>query len=443
MIPHHTKLGFVDRFREGLLGRLYFNRLQKIPTVKRIASTVWRVVIFVYHFFWIYWRSPHFQLVEMDRLAEPSRRRILLHAQDVCGKSPVVYPAEKFSLIQPAQGSYRFPAVSVDRLIHATVIGGSNFVISGSKMAHHALYDFSSDVTSEELNMRARIWRKSKTVAWLERGETESLVLENAACFTDAASHNYAHWLTEVLPRIHLFCQVEDFKKIDLIVDSALHPNIIESLSLVVGIERKIHRLTKSAFANVRNLYLTAPAGYIPIERLRKDDCGHSHGKFHSLAIFEMARILRLNIAEDIPPADKIYIRRNSHLRNLDNYSEIEQHLLTEGFLIVDPENLTFTQQVTLFSRARVIVGPTGAAFANIIFCNQKTDIIILISDFPQMPFWYWQNIANAVGCSVSYVIGYCTERRSHVHSNFSINIDDLRSALYSLADSRTKCNTG
>jgi hypothetical protein len=49
----------------------------------------------------------------------------------------------------------------------------------------------------------------------------------------------------------------------------------------------------------------------------------------------------------------------------------------------------------------------------------------------PEMPYWYWQNMANAVGNRVTYVLG--TISRSFMlgmHSNYRVVKADVLNAL-------------
>ena len=75
-------------------------------------------------------------------------------------------------------------------------------------------------------------------------------------------------------------------------------------------------------------------------------------------------------------------------------------------------------------------MGATGAAFANLIFCKPETKVIILIVDFKDMIYGYWQNMANAVGNKVSYVLGESVDVTSQFHSDFRVNMQDLLDAI-------------
>jgi capsular polysaccharide biosynthesis protein len=78
----------------------------------------------------------------------------------------------------------------------------------------------------------------------------------------------------------------------------------------------------------------------------------------------------------------KIFIDRSdsvfSHCKIINN-KEIFDLLKKKGFSSYKVSNLSFFQQIYLFNSAKIIVGPHGAAFTNIIFCKKNTKIIELI----------------------------------------------------------------
>ena len=75
----------------------------------------------------------------------------------------------------------------------------------------------------------------------------------------------------------------------------------------------------------------------------------------------------------------KIFIDRSeseySHCK-LTNNEEIKKLLSKKGFRIVKTGTLDFLKQVELFNSAKFVIGPHGAAFANLVFCKPKTNII-------------------------------------------------------------------
>lgn len=73
----------------------------------------------------------------------------------------------------------------------------------------------------------------------------------------------------------------------------------------------------------------------------------------------------------------KIYISRaKSPKRTIGNELEIERVLRTYGYEIVYAEELSFKQQIALFSSATHIVAPHGAGLANIVWCKPGTKLL-------------------------------------------------------------------
>ena len=80
---------------------------------------------------------------------------------------------------------------------------------------------------------------------------------------------------------------------------------------------------------------------------------------------------------------DKIFIDRSeSQFKHcqFQNNKEIITFLNSKGFTSYKIGQLDFFEQIYLFNNAKIIIGPHGAAFSNIIFCKPKTKIIELKS---------------------------------------------------------------
>ncbi len=74
-----------------------------------------------------------------------------------------------------------------------------------------------------------------------------------------------------------------------------------------------------------------------------------------------------------------IYVSRlGAKARPLDNEAALAAVAQRLGFEIVDPGELTFLDQVALFSQARVVAGPHGAGLANAAFCSPGSILLEL-----------------------------------------------------------------
>ncbi|MCL6263673.1 glycosyltransferase family 61 protein [Craterilacuibacter sp. RT1T] len=299
------------------------------------------------------------------------------------------------------------------------VVGGSNAFVSNRDLIVHDLYDFKTDYTSEELHSRLILYPLIK-VARLKRFDVE-IFLKRGALFTDACSSNYAHWVTEVLPRICYFCSLPEYKDVPLVVDAGLHGNIISSLRAVSDEGRDIVYLNKGEWAEISSLFVASPSGYIPFDKRVKRDSLLKHGVFSNDSLKLLRRTIfdRLKISPCL--LNKIYIRRNSGFRNVLNNDVLEAFLISHGFSVVQPEKMSFSEQVACFSQASVVVGATGAAFANSLFAPEGSKMIILFPEVEESAYLYWQNIAYAVGVEVAYLLGEVVSNAG-AHSDFLID---------------------
>jgi hypothetical protein len=207
----------------------------------------------------------------------------------------------------------------------------------------------------------------------------------------------------------------------------------MESLFLVAGANRGIITLPTGRALAVDELYLTSVAGYVPFGRRTNKLSGHSHGMFSPRA-FEMLRKLLGALGQKTEKEawpEKIFLRRISGTRKVTNTAELEKLLFVRGYVIVEPENLTFLRQIQLFSHANEIVSPTGAALSNAIVCKPGAQVAVLMSKHKDMIYRYWSNLLSPFGIRVSYALGSIIENHDlGIHGDFSIDADCMNDLL-------------
>lgn len=436
--PHGQ--GSLERLKRSQLGRLYIGKLKHVPAIRKGTIWLWKTFYpaYICHIapFLFRRKSPLWKpLKSISKHAvdeSAGSKFALAPPSHVETPTPIAFPEDSRSVLVSPHKSYDFPEVFVTTVDNVTVHGGTNLVLAEKEIIHHNLYDFERDYTSEELHGRSAIDPKRRRARWLLH-DSDPGYIDTAGLFVDACAPNYAHWLTEVLPRIAVFCNDERFSDIPLIVNDDLHRNLMESVLLLTCGERRIIALPIGRALIIKRLYLTSSAGYVPFERRTKQLSGHSHGLFSPAALNVMRRTFS-ETARNFPPQkwpEKFFLRRNSGVRCVINSAEIEEKLVDLGYAVIEPEKLSFLQQVQLFSGAKAVVGSTGAALANIIFCPPGTRITIFIAEHPDTSYWYWQNIAAASKNVVRYVLGKCMpESGRGIHSDFHVTVDDVVKAL-------------
>lgn len=327
----------------------------------------------------------------------------------------------------------QFPAIRVIRLNQVRVFGHSSMVQTRhGQLVHHDLFNPTSHRLSEEDHHRLRI-DPLRGKAQMIGAPMQTIALKSAAAFTDSVSSNYAHWLTEVLPRIALYVQAPVSGKKPLIVDAGLHPNLYESLSAVAGHDRTVYLLPRDRRVFVDELDVVTPAGYVPHSVRPPKQPGHSHGVFCAKAVWAVRNACQ-HLMWPVKKREglRLYVRRNSGVRKLVNDQEISDALAACGFTVVSPEALTFSEQVRLFSQAELVIGATGAAMANLIFCPQGSRVCVLMAQHEDMPYWYWQRMADCIGVQLSYGLGeICAEHDKGFHADFRVEVRDVMAAIH------------
>jgi hypothetical protein len=432
------------KLRSTKVGQIYFSHLKQYAPVRWIARRFWR-----------YGYSFYIQIcTHLSNIRNRINRkwRPLSKLSDFVLKNniptyklvdpcvvetlvPIVFPAREQGHLASPHDKYVFPEIFVATINNATACGGTNMILAEGEVICHDLYDFERDYTAEEGNSRSLLDPKSKCICWWLHDENTERIPAMAA-FVDACSGNYAHWITEVLPRIALFCAEDRFQGVPIAVNDGLHKKIMESLFLVVGAERKIITLPINKALAADKLYLTSVTGYVPFGRRASKLSGHSHGKFSPQAL----ESLRDNIityaekAENHGWPEKIFIRRNSSARKLTNCAELEKLMISRGYVIVEPDSLTFLQQVQLFSNAKAIVGATGAAFANAIFSRPGTQVGVLMAKHKNMIYRYWYDMLTPIGIDVRYALGNIVSNNAlGIHGDFAVDVNDVIDLLGAL----------
>lgn len=381
--------------------------------------------------------SPPMRLIRHSDLLESGSKCVatLLPPAPIPAPPPLRCIGNRLTRFDTPKDLAQFPAIHVIRTGPAEVFGHSGFwQTSRGQLVHHELFAPATHKASEEDHRRMHI-NPANDSAQLTGTPLRTVTLPAAAAFTDAVASNYAHWLTEVLPRIVLYTRHACSQGVPLIVDDGLHPNLYESLSIAIGGERVVYTLGKDRRTRVLALDVVTSAGYVPYSSREPRQPGHSHGVFSARALRAVRDAFQHLMTR---PADgmgkRIYVRRNAGLRKLINDQEVSDVLSSAGFTIVSPETLSFSEQVRLFSQADIVMGATGAAMANLIFCPPGTRVHVLMAQHEEMPYWYWQRLADCVGVELSYGLGeICAAPEKGFHADFKVDLDSILEALTEL----------
>ena len=196
----------------------------------------------------------------------------------------------------------------------------------------------------------------------------------NVLSLTQGASghKNYFHWLYDILPKINICFKNYNSKEIDYFYLSKLEKYQKSTLQILGYDNFKIIDSNKNRHIQANEVICSEHPWY-------KNGFILKEAKKLPAWIVKWINDSFINHGKQFNCNEKIFIDRSesafSHCQFVNN-KEIINFLENEGFTSYKVGQLSFQEQVYLFSNAKMIIGAQGAAFANLAFCKKNTKIL-------------------------------------------------------------------
>lgn len=335
------------------------------------------------------------------------------------------------------------PPVYVAEVKNYKMIGGCAFPIVDDKCVKPQLFDVSTWETWEQAKKLCMI--QNNMIAY--RGFKKHIKHdEKVINLVGNGSFNYAHWMTEFLPQLVLLknndIKLDGFK---ILIAEQSFQSMIDAL-LLLGIKlENIIRVPEFTYNELSGSLWVSPVANIVFQRPNALRGGADtlaepvHALFHPEAIKATANyyLSLVDLSDKNKQPKYIYISRTAgrskNQRNVLNEGAILDALVKLGFESVDPSKLSFEEQIKKFSNAICIVAPSGAALLNMLWAPKGANIVILMNDSKVANYWYFSNIAHALGHKVNYVLGKVVETGNWSdinHADFLVNLKELFKTL-------------
>jgi capsular polysaccharide biosynthesis protein len=133
------------------------------------------------------------------------------------------------------------------------------------------------------------------------------------------------------------------------------------------------------------------------------------------------------NIKNDSSVFQRIYISRGkAEKRKILNESELIHELKALNFIVVYCEQMTYSEQVRIFSEAKILVGIHGAGLVNQIYMPPGGKILEIRNyNFDSQPLCFF-DIAKACNLQYSYFIGMTQEKKGSHWEDITIDVVSL-----------------
>lgn len=245
-------------------------------------------------------------------------------------------------------------------------------------------------------------------------------------------SNNYCHLLIEIISKFQILKELNIDIDIPIILDKIClnQTQYKELINLFNKEKRKLIYIEPRNIYKVKNLiYLSSPNFIAPnFKDLLGSQTSFALLNFSNLNFIKESMLQYLGSGT---LKKKIFISRKT-VSNRRSYNEFEVQKCLEkyGFECYFPENHSIAEQIFVFKNAEIIVGASGAALTNLIFCNNSCKVICLTS-YP-MNYSPFITIAAFVGFEI-YTLHdseLTISKKTNIQSGFSISIDELECTL-------------
>jgi hypothetical protein len=210
----------------------------------------------------------------------------------------------------------------------------------------------------------------------------EPLFIEKAILISGRASSNYFHFLFEYLTKFVALSQ----SKLSLsdkifVIEDDLHFQQYEAFYTIFGesnilLYNKHH--TPIQFGELFTIDTTA---ILPDHLEVQNNQDEIRFASNSTKKFRKILLDKLDI-KNIKGTRKIFLDRKDYSRGITNYKQLKKLLLKFDFEFIKLEQLTFEEQARVCRESACIIGSAGSAFANMIFANKNTTLILFSASY-------------------------------------------------------------
>ncbi len=230
----------------------------------------------------------------------------------------------------------------------------------------------------------------------------------------DVFQRNYAHWVLDALPRV--VATMFDDPDLRVLIAPDAPPYNRESLNLLGISDERILAAVSGTNTHVKQIRLVQVAHNIL--RIRSEYLVELRWRLFNAA----------GIQQRQPGTRNIYISREGNTRALVNESELHPILRAHDFEIIRAQDLSFVEQLRLFSEARIIAGPHGAGLFNAMFMPPGGFVLEIINPH----YWYPRlaPITSMIGVQHWHCFGKTTGAQHATRVDPGVFVRTLETAL-------------
>lgn len=239
-----------------------------------------------------------------------------------------------------------------------------------------------------------------------------------SAVLTFCGSHNYFHWMYDVLPRLAML-KTSGIPYTSIIMNPNPYGPFVGQTWAMLGISESL-------------VIRTNPEAYYEADQLLVPSLMmNSH--YPTWATDTLRKFFLPHRDITLATPERIYISRNkASTRRLVNEMEVTRCLEEYSIQTIYLEDWTVAQQIQLFASAKVILGAHGAGLANLAFCQSGTQVIEIFHDRHVVPTYWMISNHNTLDYYMMYGQGWPDPAiRFPGFEDIYVDIDRLKQTLH------------
>ncbi len=239
------------------------------------------------------------------------------------------------------------------------------------------------------------------------------LCIEKGIFLGGSGCNNWYHWIIEYLPKLFVSYKLPDkYNSYPLIVPGFIkeNKNFMDALFLFNELNRKVLFFNKYQNILVKDLIYIDNIISAPYQIKDNFNPCYEHYNHHDNVLLEYASKFNqlLNSSHlnenSIQKKEKIFLARKDLFRNY-NQDKILEISKKYGFHEIYLEKLSLIEQISLFSNAKFVIGPPGAAWTGLIFATEnKLGCLSWLPDYLNEACTF-SNIAGLLGHRMKFIL--------------------------------------
>ena len=317
--------------------------------------------------------------------------------------------------------------ITIKEFADAIVIGGDNGII-----CREGYFNFSvvgNPLYRNNIDIRNKVVLYQKENLVCIETQKDSDYIDCAISLLGPYSCNYYHFLIETIAQLQYLDNIEEYRKFPVLIDKrALDvPQMQQIIDVYNEAQHKIIGIALYERITCHRIILCDKPTMLPGNVVDYHCMDISCYSIRKDAIHYIRNSVKLSSRD---PKIKIFIsRRNGVQLRIVNEREIEDIFIRHGYEIVYPEELSFIEQVSLFSSATYIAGSSGAALSNVIFSREGATLICIVP--AAYKFYLYSTLASMNQLNNIFVdANICVHTPRSSQDEYWVNPDEIESML-------------